>query len=623
MPRNDKSNIRGWLVILLIAFVFYSMYRMNPGGVQVRELTLLEFYDAVNAGRVVEPVTRVVDRDEGHTYLEGEIETDEKDEKGEPRLDKDGKPVRARYKVPLVPGENENLMQDLLDAKVSTEVKEVASAISPFMMQLIFFFGFLFVFYWLFYRRAAGGGGMFGFGKSRAKMLNGKEEKAKATFGDVAGIDEAKEEVQEIVEFLKEPSAFQRLGGRIPKGVLLVGPPGTGKTLLARAIAGEAKVPFFAISGSDFEEMFVGVGASRMRDMFAEAKKRAPCIIFIDEIDSIGMKRTGAGAIGGNHAYEQTLNTMLVEMDGFDANEGVIVIAATNRPDTLDSALLRPGRFDRQVVIDLPTLKGRREILELHGKKIKFAADADLDQIARGTPGFSGADLANLLNEAALMSVRKKLDAVDLKTLEEARDKVLWGRERKSTGYSDRDREITAWHEAGHALVQVLTPGTDPLHKVTIIPRGRALGATMSLPERDVLNHTKSYFLAELRVCCGGRIAEEMFTGDISTGAAQDIAQATHIAREMICRYGMSEKFGFQAFQEPSQFTGEPLAPQFSEETSRLIDEEVKKLVDEAYADAKSTIEANRGKLELLAKALLERETMDATEVEAILGRRY
>ena len=580
---------------------------------------MLEFYQAIDDGRLVEPVTRVVNRDEGRTYLEGEVETDEKDDKGEPRLDKDGKPVRARYRVTLVPGESENLMQDLLEARIRTEVKDVASAISPFMMQLIFFFGFLFVFYWLFYRRAAGNGGMFGFGKSRAKMLNGKEEKAKATFGDVAGIDEAKEEVQEIVEFLKEPSAFQRLGGRIPKGVLLVGPPGTGKTLLAKAIAGEAKVPFFAISGSDFEEMFVGVGASRMRDMFAEAKKRAPCIIFIDEIDSIGMKRTGAGAIGGNHAYEQTLNTMLVEMDGFDANEGVIVIAATNRPDTLDSALLRPGRFDRQVVIDLPTLKGRREILELHGKKIKFAADADLDQIARGTPGFSGADLANLLNEAALMSVRKKLDAVDLKTLEEARDKVLWGRERKSSGYSQHDREITAWHEAGHALVQVLTPGTDPLHKVTIIPRGRALGATMSLPERDVLNHTRKYFLAELRVCCGGRIAEEIFTGDISTGAAQDIAQATHIAREMICRYGMSEKFGFQAFQEPSQFTGEPLAPQFSEETSQLIDAEVKKLVDEAYADAKRTIEANRGRLELLAKALLDRETMDAAEVEAIV----
>ena len=619
MSKNDKSNKRGWLVILLIAFVFYTMYRMNAVEAQVKELTMLEFYQAIDDGRLVEPVTRVVNRDEGRTYLEGEVETDEKDDKGEPRLDKDGKPVRARYRVTLVPGESENLMQDLLEARIRTEVKDVASAISPFMMQLIFFFGFLFVFYWLFYRRAAGNGGMFGFGKSRAKMLNGKEEKAKATFGDVAGIDEAKEEVQEIVEFLKEPSAFQRLGGRIPKGVLLVGPPGTGKTLLAKAIAGEAKVPFFAISGSDFEEMFVGVGASRMRDMFAEAKKRAPCIIFIDEIDSIGMKRTGAGAIGGNHAYEQTLNTMLVEMDGFDANEGVIVIAATNRPDTLDAALLRPGRFDRQVVVELPTLKGREDILRLHGRKITFAPDADLSRVARGTPGFSGADLANLLNEAALLAVRKKLDGVDQQTLDEARDKVIWGRERKSAGYSQNDRETTAWHEAGHALLQVLLPDTDPLHKVTIIPRGRALGATMSLPEKDVLNRTKKHFLSEIRLCCGGRIAEEIHTGDISTGAAQDIAQATQIAREMICRYGMSETFGFQAFYERSEFSAEPLPPAFSEETSRAIDAEVKQLIDAAYADAKRLIDANRDKLEALAATLLEKETMDGRDVEALV----
>ena len=426
--------------------------------------------------------------------------------------------------------------------------------------------------------------------------------------------------MQEIVEFLKNPEAFKKLGGKIPKGVLMVGPPGTGKTLLAKAIAGEAKVPFFAMSGSDFEEMFVGVGASRMRDVFAEAKKRAPCIVFIDEIDSIGQKRTGAGAIGGSHAYEQTLNTMLVEMDGFDANEGVIVIAATNRPDTLDSALLRPGRFDRQVVVELPTLKGRREILELHGKKITFAADADLDRVARGTPGFSGADLANLLNEAALLAVRKKLEGVDMATLDEARDKVIWGRERKSAGYSQKDREYTAWHEAGHAILQVLlAPDADPLHKVTIIPRGRALGATMALPEKDVLNHTKKYFLAEMRICCGGRIAEELVLGDISTGASQDIATATQIAREMICKYGMSEKFGFQAFMEPSQFTGEDLPPAFSEETSREIDVEVKRLIDAAYADAKRLLSENRDKLELLAKALLEHETMDGRDVEALV----
>jgi cell division protease FtsH len=379
-------------------------------------------------------------------------------------------------------------------------------------------------------------------------------------------------------------------------------------------------VPFFAISGSDFEEMFVGVGASRMRDMFAEAKKRSPCIVFIDEIDSIGQKRTGAGALGGSHAYEQTLNTMLVEMDGFDANEGVIVIAATNRPDTLDAALLRPGRFDRQVAVELPTLKGREEILALHGRKIKFAADADLSRVARGTPGFSGADLANLLNEAALLATRKNLDGVDMATLDEARDKVLWGRERKSAGYSQHDREITAWHEAGHAVLQLLMKNADPLHKVTIIPRGRALGATMSLPERDVLNRTKSQFLDELVVLCGGRIAEKMFTGELSTGAAQDIAQATDLARKMVCSYGMSERFGFQAFSEPNTFAAESLPPAFSEATSQAIDSEVSKLVEDAYARAEKTLSENRAKLERVAAKLLEKETMDGREVEALLA---
>ena len=599
-------------MIALIALMFFSMYRLNPNVQRPKELTQIEFFKAVDDGKIVEPITRYLDRDEGETYLTGEVETDELDENGDPK--------REIYRVSLVPGENEGLMNDLFNAQMKVVVKEKKSLMSPFVAQLVFFLGFMALFYFLFYRRMGGGGGLFGFGKSRAKVLDGKEEKKnKISFASVAGIDEAKEEVQEIVEFLKNPSSFTKLGGRIPKGVLLVGPPGTGKTLLAKAIAGEAKVPFFAMSGSDFEEMFVGVGASRMRDVFAEAKKRAPCIVFIDEIDSIGQKRTGAGALGGNHAYEQTLNTMLVEMDGFDANEGVIVIAATNRPDTLDAALLRPGRFDRQVVVELPTLKGREEILKLHGAKIKFAKDADLSRIARGTPGFSGADLANLLNEAALLAVRKKLEGVDMETLEEARDKVMWGRERKSAGYSQSEREMTAWHEAGHALLQVLLPDTDPLHKVTIIPRGRALGATMSLPEKDVLNRTKKHFLSEIRLCCGGRIAEEMFTGDISTGAAMDIAQATQIAREMICRYGMSEKFGFQAFMEPSQFSDATLPPAFSEETSRQIDAEVKKLIDDAYADAKRLITENRDKLETLAKTLIEKETMDGREVEDLL----
>ena len=612
MAKKGESAGRSWLLIALVVCALLSLYRASPqAAAKEQEATLLEFYEAMEQGRLVEPVTRVFDRDEGSTYLAGEMEL--KDE-----LNEDGSPKKRKYRVRLVPGENERVMNDLLDNSIKVEVVEKKAAISPFIVQTLFFVGMLALLYWIMYRRM-GGGGPFGFGKSKAKVLNGIEAKNKVTFADVAGVDEAREEVQEIVEFLKDPSAFKKLGGRIPKGVLLVGPPGTGKTLLARAIAGEAAVPFFAMSGSDFEEMFVGVGASRMRDVFAEAKKRAPCIVFIDEIDSIGQKRTGAGAIGGSHAYEQTLNTMLVEMDGFDANEGVIVIAATNRPDTLDSALLRPGRFDRQVVVELPTLKGRREILELHGKKITFAPDADLDRVARGTPGFSGADLANLLNEAALMAVRKKLDGVDMATLDEARDKVLWGRERKSAGYSQKDRERIAWHEAGHAILQVLLPNTDPLHKVTIIPRGRALGVTMSLPERDVLNRTRGYFLSEIRLCCGGRIAEEIALGDISTGAAQDIAQATQIARDMVCRFGMSDKFGFQAFVARSPLSGDENPPAFSEGTAREIDAEVRRLVDEAYADAKRVIEENRAKLEELAKALLEKETMDGREVEQMV----
>ena len=618
---KTAGAMRSWLLIVLVAALFFSFYRAAPSEGAVRELTQIEFYKALDEGKIVEPVVRFLDRDEGETYLTGEMETDQTDKDGKPLADEKGDPVRVKYRVPLVPGENEKLMEDLFAQQIEVKVRERRSPLSPFVMNLLFFGGMMFLFYWFFYRKMGGEGGMFGFGKSRAKLLNDKETRAKVTFADVAGVDEAKEEVQEIVSFLKEPDSFRRLGGRIPKGVLLVGPPGTGKTLLAKAIAGEANVPFFAISGSDFEEMFVGVGASRMRDMFAEAKKKAPCIIFIDEIDSIGMKRTGTGALGAGRYNEQTLNTMLVEMDGFSPNEGVIVIAATNRPDTLDSALLRPGRFDRQVVIDLPTLKGREEILALHGKKIKFGPDADLTRVARGTPGFSGADLANLLNEAALMSVRKKLDGVDMETLEEARDKVLWGRERKSAGYSQKDREITAWHEAGHAILQLLSKNADPLHKVTIIPRGRALGVTMSLPERDVLGRTKSHFLDELVVCCGGRIAEKMFTGEISTGAAQDVAMATEIARKMVCTYAMSDKFGFQAFSETSPYVvAADMPPAFSEETSRAIDAEVTRFVSEAYAKAEELIAANRDKVKLLAKTLLERETMDGHDVAKLVG---
>ena len=527
--------------------------------------------------------------------------------------------TETAFRVRLVPGENEQLMLWLVERGVDCPVKEHAPLIGPLLQQLFFFLLLLAFFWFIFYRKMGSGGGPFGFGKSKARLLNEDKSKKKITFSDVAGVDEAKEEVQEIVEFLKAPAKFSKLGGKIPKGVLLVGPPGTGKTLLAKAIAGEAKVPFFSISGSDFEEMFVGVGASRVRDMFEQGKRSAPCLIFIDEIDAVGAKRTGANAFGG-HSNDQTLNAMLVEMDGFDANEGVIIIAATNRPDVLDPALLRPGRFDRQIYVDLPTLKGREDILKLHGAKIKFADDADLSRIARGTPGFSGADLANLLNEAALLAVRKGLDGVTQEMLEEARDKVLWGRERKSANLTDKDRETTAWHEAGHALLQLLLPNADPLHKVTIIPRGRALGATMALPEKDVLNRTKRYFLDEICICCGGRIAEEMKTGDISTGAAQDIRQATSIARDMICTYGMSENYGFQAFVEPSQFSAEPLPPPFSQKTAEGIDAEVKKLVEDAYAKAEKLLRKNHDKLELLATALLERESMDGRDIETLLG---
>ncbi len=617
MEKKKTARPIPWFLIVLIAVLAYSFMRVSMGTKPVAEISQAEFLTAVREGRIAQPIKRIVHLDEGITYFEAEEILPAGNEQENAKAD----PKRRMVHVNLALGENEALMNSLAGRGIKVEVENKSSAISPFLMNTLFFIGMLFLFYWFMGRKLGGGGaGPFGMGKSRAKVLNGKEDKKLATFGNVAGIDEAKEEVQEIVEFLKDPSAFQKLGGRIPKGVLLVGPPGTGKTLLARAIAGEAQVPFFAISGSDFEEMFVGVGASRMRDMFAEAKKRAPCIVFIDEIDSIGMKRSGAGAMTGSHSYEQTLNTMLVEMDGFDPNEGVIVIAATNRPDTLDAALLRPGRFDRQVLIDLPTLKGREEILELHGKKITFGPDADLKRVARGTPGFSGADLANLLNEAALLSVRKKLDAVDMATLDEARDKILWGRERKSAGYSRRDREITAWHESGHAILQLLLENTDPLHKVTIIPRGRALGATMTLPEKDILNRTKAHFLDELAVLAGGRVAEKMFTGDISTGAAQDIAMATEIARKMVCSYGMSEKFGFQAFKEPGAFTADELPPAFSEETSREIDAEVARLISAAYARAESLLQENRAKIETLAAALIERETMDGRDVEALLG---
>ncbi len=468
------------------------------------------------------------------------------------------------------------------------------------------------------------GGGAMGFGKSRAKMLTAKE--GKVTFDDVAGIDEAREELQEIVDFLKDPTKFARLGGKIPKGALLVGSPGTGKTLLARAIAGEAGVPFFTISGSDFVEMFVGVGASRVRDMFTEAKKNAPCIVFIDEIDAVGRHR-GAGLGNGNDEREQTLNQLLVEMDGFEANEGIIIVAATNRPDVLDPALLRPGRFDRQVVVSRPDIEGREKILEVHTKKLPLAPDVDLRTIARGTPGFSGADLANLANEAALLAARKGKRLVAMLEFEEAKDKVMMGAERRSMVMTEDEKKATAYHEAGHALVSLHVPHCDPLHKVTIIPRGRALGVTWNLPERDRFSMNMKQMKARLALAFGGRIAEQLIYGndELNTGASNDIQQATDMARSMVMEYGMSEKLGWLRYRDNQDevFLGHSVArsQNVSEETSRLIDQEIRRLVEEGEATARTVLTDNLDQLHKLAEALLEYETLSGEESKrAIAG---
>jgi cell division protease FtsH len=512
-------------------------------------------------------------------------------------------------------------LKDLLDkAKLPyTYVYEsnlVATTIVGFLPIALF----LLVLYFFFRSqiRMAGKGAL-NFGKSKARMM--ARDKNKITFKDVAGVEEAKDEVQELVEFLKDPKKFQKLGGRIPKGVLMVGPPGTGKTLLARAIAGEADVPFFSISGSDFVEMFVGVGASRVRDMFEQGKKSAPCLIFIDEIDAVGRHR-GHGLGGGHDEREQTLNQLLVEMDGFDTQDGVIIIAATNRPDVLDPALLRPGRFDRQVTVNLPDVKGREEILRVHAKKVKMAEDVDLSVIARGTPGFSGAELANVINEAALSAARRGLKAITTHELEDARDKVRWGRERRSLAMSEKEKTATAWHEAGHALLNVVLPDTSPLHKVTIIPRGPALGATMYLPEGDKYSTQRKEALALLAVTMGGRIAEEMFTNDVSNGASGDIMQATKLARRMVCEWGMSN-LGMIRFSEESDlvFLGRDMSRsrEYSEATAQQIDSEVKKLIDDAYAHAHEVLDANRDKVELIAKALLEFETLEGSQVKDLI----
>ena len=518
------------------------------------------------------------------------------------------------------------LVSDLLKAGVIVEAKPEEE---PSLLMNIFVSWFpmlLLIGVWVFFMRqmqGGGRGGAFSFGKSKARMLD--ESNNTVTFADVAGCEEAKEEVAELVEFLRDPSKFQKLGGRIPRGVLMVGSPGTGKTLLARAIAGEAKVPFFSISGSDFVEMFVGVGAARVRDMFENAKKHAPCIVFIDEIDAVGRQR-GAGLGGGNDEREQTLNQLLVEMDGFEANAGVIVIAATNRPDVLDPALMRPGRFDRQVVVPLPDIRGREQILMVHMRKVPIAPDVKADIIARGTPGMSGADLANLVNEAALFAARSNKRLVDMDDFERAKDKIFMGAERKSMVITEEEKRATAYHESGHAIVGVSLPGIDPVHKVTIIPRGRALGLTWVLPERDRISQYKNQMLAQISFLFGGRIAEELFVHDISTGASNDFERATQLARDMVTRFGMSDSMGPMVYgeNEGEVFLGRSVTTHknMSESTLQKVDAEIRRIIDQQYAVARKIIENSRDKVEAMTKALMEWETIDADQIKDIMEGR-
>ncbi len=515
-----------------------------------------------------------------------------------------------------------DLVKILRETGVRIEAKPKAE--SPLWQSILisWFPMILLIAVWIFFMRQVqvGGGKALAFGKSRARILN--KEHNRVTFEDVAGIDEAKEELKEIIDFLKDPKKFTKLGGRIPKGVLLVGAPGTGKTLLARAIAGEADVPFFSISGSDFVEMFVGVGASRVRDLFIQGKKNAPCLIFIDEIDAVGRHR-GAGLGGGHDEREQTLNQLLVEMDGFESNEGVILISATNRPDVLDPALLRPGRFDRQVVVPIPDVKGREAILRVHTRKTPSAEDVKLGILARGTPGFTGADLENMVNEAALLAARHNKSRIEMKDFEEAKDKVLMGTERKSMLITEEEKKTTAYHESGHALVAMLTPGTDPIHKVTIIPRGRSLGLTQQLPEDDRYNYSKEYLIKKISILLGGRVAEELVLNQQSTGAKQDIEQSTDLARKMVCEWGMSEKMGPLTFgqKEEQIFLGREIAQHrdYSEKTAQEIDKEVKSIISGCYERASEILKENINLLHKLAETLLEKEVLDSHQIQLLI----
>jgi cell division protease FtsH len=595
---NFGRNLALWVIIALLLVVLFNLFQPGATHTAATQVAYSDFINEVNGGRVRDVVIQ------GRT-VSGQLT--------------DGRTFQT-----YTP-EDSTLVQRLTDKGVRVIAKPEDSDVNPLLHYLLSWFPMLLLIgVWVFFMRQmqAGGGRAMGFGKSRARMLT--EKQGRVTFDDVAGIDEAKGELQEIVEFLKDPQKFQRLGGKIPKGVLLVGPPGTGKTLLARAIAGEANVPFFTISGSDFVEMFVGVGASRVRDMFEQGKKNAPCIIFIDEIDAVGRHR-GAGLGGGNDEREQTLNQMLVEMDGFESNEGVILIAATNRPDVLDPALLRPGRFDRQVVVPNPDVNGREKILRVHMRKVPLASDVDPKVIARGTPGFSGADLANLVNEAALLAARMGKRVVAMLEFENAKDKVMMGTERRSLVMSEAEKRMTAYHEGGHALCAMHEPECDPVHKATIIPRGRALGLVMSLPEGDRYSKSKSKLLAELTMAMGGRAAEEIIFGPdkVSNGAAGDIKMATDQARRMITEWGMSDKLGMIAYGDNSQevFLGHSVTQNknVSEATAREIDGEIKDIIDRAYAKARRILTENIEELHRLARGLLEHETLNGDEIRTVL----
>lgn len=602
--RFPMRGLAMWLLLLAMSLTMYQVFSQQSNDIRIPYHP--DFVQKVKQGDIAK--AEIVLEVSGQEYVQGELaETD-------PNT---SRPKQFRVDVP----HSDELVNLLQENGVPFEYKPQNPYIWSLITGAIPFLLIIGLLYFFFFRqmRMAGKGAM-SFGKSRARLLT--RDKNKVTFGQVAGIDEDKEEVEEIINFLKDPKRFQKLGGRIPKGVLLVGPPGTGKTLLAKAIAGEAEVPFFSISGSDFVEMFVGVGASRVRDMFEQGKKNAPCIIFIDEIDAVGRSRF-SGIGGGHDEREQTLNALLVEMDGFDTQEGVIIIAATNRPDVLDPALLRPGRFDRQIMIELPSLEGRTAILKIHSKKVKLQEGVDLRRVARGTPGFSGADLANLINEAALLAAREKAEHVGMAHLEEARDKVRWGRERRSRLMDDNEKRLTAYHEGGHALAMLLSEDSEPVHKVTIIPRGQSLGSTMQLPEKDRYTESRRKLLSMLNGIMGGRASEELVFGDITTGAASDLKQATRIARMMVCEWGMSPKLGPQSFgnREETLFLGREVNRnyEYSEETSRRIDQEVSRLVTEAYDRALTLLKEHRKELDLIAELLLERETLDGSEVQEVL----